>query len=152
MHTQWYKSPCLAMAVTCLALLPSNGHLLCFWVLHLVFCLPSTPMYEVDVQHRQYCLHLRGGRRQSTAPLPTLESPFLLSSKRGPDCQQRWGVGTQRGRRSHKPPLGNQAKKIPPIVARQRLGKNVTAATNTHATEELLDISFSMQSMSHQEN
>jgi hypothetical protein len=29
---------------------------------------------------------------------------------------------------------------IPPIVVRQRLGKNVTAATNTHATmEELLD-------------
>jgi hypothetical protein len=26
-----------------------------------------------------------------------------------------------------------------PIVSRQRLGKNVTAATNTHATIELLD-------------
>jgi hypothetical protein len=35
--------------------------------------------------------------------------------------------------------------KNPPIVARQRLGKNVTAVTNTHATiEELLDASFSM--------
>jgi hypothetical protein len=33
----------------------------------------------------------------------------------------------------------------PHIVARQRLGKNVTAGTNTHATiEELLDASFSM--------
>jgi hypothetical protein len=33
---------------------------------------------------------------------------------------------------------------IPPIVARQRLGRNVTAVTNTHATiEELLDASFS---------
>jgi hypothetical protein len=33
----------------------------------------------------------------------------------------------------------------PPIVARQRLGRNVTAVTNTHATiEELLDASFSM--------
>jgi hypothetical protein len=33
-----------------------------------------------------------------------------------------------------------------PIVARQRLGKNITAATNTHATiEELLDASFSLR-------
>jgi hypothetical protein len=32
---------------------------------------------------------------------------------------------------------------VPPIVARQRLGRNVTAVTNTHATiEELLDESF----------
>jgi hypothetical protein len=39
----------------------------------------------------------------------------------------------------------------PPIVARQRLGKNVTAAINTHATiEELLDTSFSMRSVSYQ--
>jgi hypothetical protein len=37
----------------------------------------------------------------------------------------------------------------PSILARQRLGKNITAATNTHATtEELLDTSFSMRSMS----
>jgi hypothetical protein len=36
------------------------------------------------------------------------------------------------------------------VVARQRLGKNVTAATNTHATiEELLDASFSMRSVSY---
>jgi hypothetical protein len=36
----------------------------------------------------------------------------------------------------------------PPIVARQRLGKNVTAATNTHETiEELLDVSFSIRSV-----
>jgi hypothetical protein len=27
----------------------------------------------------------------------------------------------------------------PPIVARQRLGRNFTAVTNTHATEKLLD-------------
>jgi hypothetical protein len=34
-----------------------------------------------------------------------------------------------------------------PIVARQRLGKNVTAATNTKETiEELLDPLFSMRS------
>jgi hypothetical protein len=34
-----------------------------------------------------------------------------------------------------------------PIVARQRLGGNVTTATNTHAKiEELLDASFSMRS------
>jgi hypothetical protein len=40
---------------------------------------------------------------------------------------------------------------IPPIVARQRLGKNVTAATNTHAKiEELLEASFSMPSVSYQ--
>jgi hypothetical protein len=37
----------------------------------------------------------------------------------------------------------------PPIVARQRLGKNVTAATNTHATIELLD-AFYMRSVSYQ--
>jgi hypothetical protein len=35
--------------------------------------------------------------------------------------------------------------KNPPIVARQRLGRNVTAVTKTHTTiEELLDPSFSM--------
>jgi hypothetical protein len=34
---------------------------------------------------------------------------------------------------------------VPPIVARQRLGTNVTVVTNTHATiEELLDASFPM--------
>jgi hypothetical protein len=39
----------------------------------------------------------------------------------------------------------------PPIVARQRLGKNVTAATNTQATiEGLLDMSFSMWDGSYQ--
>jgi hypothetical protein len=38
-----------------------------------------------------------------------------------------------------------------PIVVRQWLGKNVTAAMNTHAIiEELLDASFSMQFMSYQ--
>jgi hypothetical protein len=37
------------------------------------------------------------------------------------------------------------------IPARQRLGKNVTAATNVHKRiEELLDASFSMVSMSYQ--
>jgi hypothetical protein len=35
-------------------------------------------------------------------------------------------------------------------VARQRLGKNVTVATNTHATIELLDASFSVRSVSYQ--
>jgi hypothetical protein len=41
----------------------------------------------------------------------------------------------------------------PPIVARQRPGKNVTAATNTQATiEELLDSSFPMRSVSFQMN
>jgi hypothetical protein len=39
----------------------------------------------------------------------------------------------------------------PTIVTTQRLSKNVTAATNTHATiEELLKSSFSMRSVSHQ--
>jgi hypothetical protein len=39
----------------------------------------------------------------------------------------------------------------PPIVARQRLGKNVTVAKNTHATiEELLNASFSVGSVSYQ--
>jgi hypothetical protein len=38
-----------------------------------------------------------------------------------------------------------------PIVARQRFGKNVTAATNTQGTiEELLNASFSMRSVSYQ--
>jgi hypothetical protein len=37
-----------------------------------------------------------------------------------------------------------------PIVARQRLGRSVTAATNTHATiDEFLDASFFMRSMSY---
>jgi hypothetical protein len=39
----------------------------------------------------------------------------------------------------------------PFIVARQRLGKNVTAATNAHATtEELLDASFSIRFVSYE--
>jgi hypothetical protein len=39
----------------------------------------------------------------------------------------------------------------PPIIARERLGKNVTAAMNTHATiEELLEVSFSTRFVSHQ--
>jgi hypothetical protein len=37
-----------------------------------------------------------------------------------------------------------------PIVARQRLGKKVTEVTNTHATIELLDASFSMWLVSYQ--
>jgi hypothetical protein len=37
------------------------------------------------------------------------------------------------------------------IVGRQWLGNHVPAATNMHATiEELLDMSFSLRSMSHQ--
>jgi hypothetical protein len=40
--------------------------------------------------------------------------------------------------------------KTPPIIARQRLGRNVTAVTNTHATiEKLLDALFSMWSVSY---
>jgi hypothetical protein len=42
--------------------------------------------------------------------------------------------------------------KNPPILARQRLGRNVTAVTNTHETIELLDASFSMWSVSYQGN
>jgi hypothetical protein len=39
----------------------------------------------------------------------------------------------------------------PPIVGRQRLGKNVTAATRTRAIiEKLLDASFSMLSVRYQ--
>jgi hypothetical protein len=39
----------------------------------------------------------------------------------------------------------------PVIVARQRLGKKVTAATNTHTTiEGLFEATFSMRSMSYQ--
>jgi hypothetical protein len=41
--------------------------------------------------------------------------------------------------------------KIPSIVARQRLGRNVTAVTNTHAKiEDLLGASFSMLPVSYQ--
>jgi hypothetical protein len=41
--------------------------------------------------------------------------------------------------------------RIPFIVARQWLGKNVTAATNTHATtEKLLGALLSMRSVSYQ--
>jgi hypothetical protein len=37
------------------------------------------------------------------------------------------------------------------IIARQRLGKNVTTETNTHVTTgELLEASFYMRSVSHQ--
>jgi hypothetical protein len=39
-----------------------------------------------------------------------------------------------------------------PIAARQRLDKNVTAATNAHLTIELLDTSFSLWSLSCQGN
>jgi hypothetical protein len=35
-------------------------------------------------------------------------------------------------------------------VARQRLGRNLTAVTNTHAIEELLDAQFSMWPVSYQ--
>jgi hypothetical protein len=39
----------------------------------------------------------------------------------------------------------------PPIVARQRIGTNVTTATNTHETiEELFDGSFSVWSVPYQ--
>jgi hypothetical protein len=41
--------------------------------------------------------------------------------------------------------------KIPPIVARRRLGRNVTAVTNIHEKiEELLDASFSVWPVSYQ--
>jgi hypothetical protein len=40
---------------------------------------------------------------------------------------------------------------ILPIIARQRLGRNVTAVTNTHTTiEELLDASFLVLPLSYQ--
>jgi hypothetical protein len=43
--------------------------------------------------------------------------------------------------------------KNPTTVARQRLGKTVTAATNTHAKiEELLEVSLSMRSVTYQVN
>jgi hypothetical protein len=37
----------------------------------------------------------------------------------------------------------------PLIVARQLVGKNVTAATNTHATVEFLDSPFAVRSVSY---
>jgi hypothetical protein len=40
--------------------------------------------------------------------------------------------------------------KNPPFIARQRLGRKVTSATNTYATIELLDASFSMWPVSYQ--
>jgi hypothetical protein len=39
---------------------------------------------------------------------------------------------------------------VPVYVARQRLGKNVTAEMSTHAIEELLDVSFSMRIVAYQ--
>jgi hypothetical protein len=48
--------------------------------------------------------------------------------------------------------LGNGSVRKPPIVSRQRLDKNVTASTNTHAKiEEYLDASYSMRAVSYQE-
>jgi hypothetical protein len=38
----------------------------------------------------------------------------------------------------------------PLIVAKQRLGRRILAATNTHVIEELLDESFPMSSVSYQ--
>jgi hypothetical protein len=47
--------------------------------------------------------------------------------------------------------LDNGSVKFLPIVAKQRLGRNVTAVTNTHATvEELLDALFLMWPVSYQ--
>jgi hypothetical protein len=47
--------------------------------------------------------------------------------------------------------LGKGSVKNLPINARQRIDRNVTAVTNTHATiEELLDASFSMWPVSYQ--
>jgi hypothetical protein len=46
--------------------------------------------------------------------------------------------------------LGNGSVKFTLIVARQRLGRNVIAVTNTHATIELLGESFSMRPVSGQ--
>jgi hypothetical protein len=47
--------------------------------------------------------------------------------------------------------LGNGSIKNLFVVARQRLGRNVTAVMNTHATkEDLLDGSFSMWPVSYQ--
>jgi hypothetical protein len=49
--------------------------------------------------------------------------------------------------------LGNNSVKNPSMVARQRLGRNVTVVTNTHATiEELLDASFPMWPVSYQKS
>jgi hypothetical protein len=46
------------------------------------------------------------------------------------------------------PPISLCLYVYPAIGPWQRLGKNVTAATNTHATiEELLDASFSIRSL-----
>jgi hypothetical protein len=47
--------------------------------------------------------------------------------------------------------LSNRSVKNLPIVAKQRLGRNFTAVTNTYAAiEELLNASFSMWPVSYQ--
>jgi hypothetical protein len=47
--------------------------------------------------------------------------------------------------------LGHASVKNPLIVAKQRLDRNVTAVTNTHATiEQLLDALFSMWPVTYQ--
>jgi hypothetical protein len=51
----------------------------------------------------------------------------------------------------HSVKIYERLGKNPPIVARQRLCRNVTAVTNTHATiEEFLYASFSMWPVSYQ--
>jgi hypothetical protein len=45
------------------------------------------------------------------------------------------------------PPMSVCLDTDPSIVAKQRLGKNVTAAKNTHTIEEFLIASFAMRSI-----
>jgi hypothetical protein len=53
-----------------------------------------------------------------------------------------WHLSPSRRRISHIPPISLCLYMYPPIVASQRLGKNVTAATNKHEKMELLDAFF----------
>jgi hypothetical protein len=64
---------------------------------------------------------------------------------------KRWHLSLSQQHTSWIPSFNLCLYVYAPIVARQRLGENVTAATNTHVTlEEFLDSSFSMCSESYQ--
>jgi hypothetical protein len=61
-----------------------------------------------------------------------------------------WDLSPSTRRTSYSPSVSPFCMCIPPIFARQRLGINVTAPTNTHATTELLDVLSFIQSVSYQ--
>jgi hypothetical protein len=119
-----------------------------------------TPCSLVEFHRRlgvTFCLHLQDGRisqvsnRQEWSSDSNLKMEEVISSETSANfCQITW---------CHIPEDSSLLKwnllldthKNPLIVARQRLGGNVTAVINTKATiEELLDPSFPMWPVSYQ--